>query len=217
MGVLDLLFSFNGRITRSQYWLGQLALVGLILVVFLIWAIGLAGTLGPDFQTLSQQEQTSATLSVLMGLAFAFLFTIVLICWIGAALAIKRLHDRGKSGWSTLMYAVPGVVSAIAPLGIFLVLSMAMNAWIFFELGFLKGDDGANPFGPGTVDGVNALVSREIAELERAAQPKKAPAPLAPALNLPGTPAGVVKPRASRATAAERSAAGFGRRSPRIA
>jgi uncharacterized membrane protein YhaH (DUF805 family) len=216
MGVLDLLFSFKGRINRSQFWLGQIALIGLIAAVFLIWVIGLAGTVGPDFSTLSQQQQNTATVSALSGLAFAFLFTTVLMCWIGAALAIKRLHDRGKSGWTTMMYAVPGVVSVIAPLGIFLLLSTAVNIWVFIELGFLKGDEGANQFGPGPSGDVSAVVSREIAELELAAKSAAPSHQLAPAANLPGKPSGVVKARAPRSSSAEKHA-GFGRRSPRIA
>lgn len=216
MGVFDLLFGFNGRITRSQFWLGQIALIGLVVLVLMIWAIGLAGTVGPDFQNFPQRQQNEAALSVVTGLAVAVIVTTILICWIGTALAIKRLHDRGKSGWSTLTYATPGIVSAIAPLGIFLLISVAVNVWFFIELGFLKGDDGANAYGPGAVADAGALVSREIAELQLAAQAKEPQPQPTPATPLPGKPSGVIKTRASRPASTDRHT-GFGRRSPRIA
>lgn len=45
---------------------------------------------------------------------------------------IKRYHDRDKSGWWLLLMLLP-VIGWI---------------WIFVELGFLKGTDGDNRFGP---------------------------------------------------------------------
>jgi uncharacterized membrane protein YhaH (DUF805 family) len=45
---------------------------------------------------------------------------------------IKRWHDRDKSGWWMLILLVP-IVGAI---------------WFLVELGFLKGTDGPNRFGP---------------------------------------------------------------------
>jgi uncharacterized membrane protein YhaH (DUF805 family) len=56
----------------------------------------------------------------------------VLVCavpsWAGA---IKRCHDRGKSGWWLLVSFVP-IVGFL---------------WSFVELGCLRGTDGANEYG----------------------------------------------------------------------
>jgi len=49
---------------------------------------------------------------------------------------IKRFHDRNKSGWWVLI----GLIPIIGPL------------WLLVELGFLKGTDGPNRFGPPVTD-----------------------------------------------------------------
>jgi uncharacterized membrane protein YhaH (DUF805 family) len=49
---------------------------------------------------------------------------------------IKRFHDRDKTGWWVLI----GLIPLIGPL------------WLLIELGFLKGTDGANRFGPPVTD-----------------------------------------------------------------
>jgi len=52
--------------------------------------------------------------------------------WILAALLVKRLHDRGNSVASLLWLLLP----VLGPL------------WLIFSLGFRKGTDGDNQFGP---------------------------------------------------------------------
>jgi len=47
-------------------------------------------------------------------------------------LLAKRWHDHGKSGWWTLIGLVP-VIGGL---------------WLLIELGFLKGTDGDNQYGP---------------------------------------------------------------------
>lgn len=219
MGIFQLLFGFSGRITRSQFWLGQLALAVVVIAVFLIWGIGFADALGPDFQSLHPQEQNAAVLSLFSGLAIAGVVATVLACWICAALCVKRLHDRGKAGWSTLLYIVPSLASLIAPVEIAAFLTAAVTVWCFVELGFLKGDDGANQFGPGFVTDPAALVSREIAELERAALARNNAATVSVAVNTPvKSSSDIAHARTARSVADDRpAAAGFGRRSPRIA
>lgn len=49
---------------------------------------------------------------------------------------IKRFHDRDKSGWWVLIGLIP-IIGGI---------------WLLIELGFLKGTDGPNRFGPPVVD-----------------------------------------------------------------
>jgi uncharacterized membrane protein YhaH (DUF805 family) len=55
----------------------------------------------------------------------------VLAIWIALALHAKRWHDRGKSGWWTLIVLVP-FIGAI---------------WLFVELGCLRGTVGPNQYG----------------------------------------------------------------------
>ncbi len=100
-----LLFSFRGRITRSTFWAGFLS-VGFVFVVLLTF---LDTTLG---------RRSSLVL-------YPFLF------WSLAALAVRRLHDRGRSPAWLLLLAVP-LVGPLLLLG---------------ELGFRKGTPGENQYG----------------------------------------------------------------------
>ena len=84
--------------------------------------------------------------------------------WIAFALCVK-LHDRDHTGWwlvwqsLVLMLAVILIVVAIAvpseqaPLWYALaggasVAAFAISVWLFVEIGFLRGTQGPNRFGP---------------------------------------------------------------------
>jgi uncharacterized membrane protein YhaH (DUF805 family) len=69
------------------------------------------------------------------------------------AVAIKRLHDRNKSGWWLLVfYLLPGVIGNIGPYTgldiVFQLASLALSIWALVELGFLRGTSGPNQYGP---------------------------------------------------------------------
>jgi len=125
-----LFFRFDGRINRAKYWL-----VILINVVAILAA---------------------AFLFVIPGLGWILFAVVVLAAiYVGIAVAVKRLHDRNKSGlWLLLFYLVPAVLQGIAGddfSGINLVLNIAGGAislWALVELGFLRGTAGANDYGP---------------------------------------------------------------------
>ena len=67
---------------------------------------------------------------------FVVLLPLVLLyavdVWIGLALAVKRCHDRDKSGWFLLIGFIP-IIGGV---------------WLLVELGFLDGTQGPNRFGP---------------------------------------------------------------------
>lgn len=52
--------------------------------------------------------------------------------WVGIAAGAKRCHDRDRTGWFQLIALIP-VIGII---------------WLLIELGFLKGSEGENRFGP---------------------------------------------------------------------
>ena len=86
--VVDVLTSFKGRITRSQYWLKG---------VLPVMAIGLvAGFVG------GLAEGMAEGLGGLIMLA-----AYVPIIWFSLAIQVKRWHDRGKSGWMVLINLIP--------------------------------------------------------------------------------------------------------------
>lgn len=104
-----ILFSLTGRIPRRVFWLW-----GVGSMVLASMAIGLLlGIAGLD------EEQIAFVVNALL-------------FWPGLAIAVKRWHDRDKSGWWVLVNLVP-VVGWL---------------WAVVENGFLKGTDGPNRYGP---------------------------------------------------------------------
>lgn len=164
MHFLSLLFSFNGRINRSQYWLG----CGLIFVGSFL-AFTLAGLVAaPPAAPSKPMAQHSAGLA-----AYVLALPIWLIsAWAGFAVQVKRFHDRGRSGfWSllpllpvTMMFAsalssasaaatLPQMFGAVVPWLFFL---LAINLWFFVELGCLPGKEGPNKYDHTPVAGGSA-------------------------------------------------------------
>lgn len=109
--VAEILFYFSGRIDRRTYWLSVcgiwLALAVISLVLFFV-----------DSSILYTQDQSSLELIALPWL------------WPFMAVHVKRLHDRGRSGWwSGLIFVPPFYIG------------------IFIECAFLPGRVGPNAFG----------------------------------------------------------------------
>ena len=87
-----MLFSSQGRIRRSQYWL---------------WSLGTSFALGViiGIAAVAFRGDAQGHGSPLFGLIyFAGLIVAVII---GVNLQVKRWHDRDKSGWWTLIGFVP--------------------------------------------------------------------------------------------------------------
>ena len=90
-----LLFSFEGRINRAKIWLAAFIWFATVFSFMTIWLWVIAGILratGHDLHFVS----TSTMHPAFYLLGFPLL---VVGIWLFAATAIKRLHDRGKSGW----------------------------------------------------------------------------------------------------------------------
>jgi uncharacterized membrane protein YhaH (DUF805 family) len=140
----NLLFSYQGRINRAKFWLAVLIY---IVVSVVAGAMALA----------SGSEALSTLINGIVGLA-----TFVS----GIFVAIKRLHDRDKSGWwLALFYIAPGVLITIAVVAwIFAAMgegtgaggfaflcsaaAVAISIWAFVEFGCLRGTVGPNQYGP---------------------------------------------------------------------
>jgi uncharacterized membrane protein YhaH (DUF805 family) len=79
----QLLFSFQGRISRKPYWLNSILVIVVCLVI--IGILSMLGRLG----------------MVLMVPVYVFYI------WTLLALQVKRWHDRNKSGWWVLIALLP--------------------------------------------------------------------------------------------------------------
>jgi uncharacterized membrane protein YhaH (DUF805 family) len=73
---------------------------------------------------------SSPTICLVVGIVI-FIFA-VLATGISIAVAVKRYHDRNKSGWWVLIVFVP-VIGGL---------------WYLIECGFLRGTPGPNNYGP---------------------------------------------------------------------
>ena len=87
MSLVDVYFSFNGRICRETYWLK-----GVLPVVVLSFLVGII-----DAAVFSYTEY-EGLLGVLWNL---------LLIWPALALSVKRWHDRDKSGFWVLVGLIP--------------------------------------------------------------------------------------------------------------
>lgn len=87
--MVELWFSFQGRATRSDYWLRWILPVIAISIVLSIVDV-VVGTVN-----------SSMGYGVLSGL-----FSLITI-WPSFAVSIKRLHDRNQSGWFLLLWLIP--------------------------------------------------------------------------------------------------------------
>ncbi|EPN9527339.1 DUF805 domain-containing protein [Cronobacter malonaticus] len=129
------LFSFKGRIGRRDFWVWMALWVASMIILFTLTGNDLLNT------------QTAA-------------FMLVCLLWPTAAVVVKRLHDRGKSGaWALLMilawmllagnWAVLGGVWQWAVGRFIPTLIMVM---MVLDLGAFLGTQGENKYGKDTLD-----------------------------------------------------------------
>jgi uncharacterized membrane protein YhaH (DUF805 family) len=120
--------SFEGRINRQPFWLSILVLIIVQWVLMLIFGVVLGTSMMGGMDPNIPPDEAAA-----MAMKASAPLIIVSLIFLYPALAIyaKRWHDRGKSGWWTLILFVP-LIGAI---------------WFLVECGFLRGTEGPNQFG----------------------------------------------------------------------
>jgi uncharacterized membrane protein YhaH (DUF805 family) len=94
--VLNQYSDFNGRARRKEYWM--FALVNFIISLAIV---GLDNALGQSF---------SYTGNVLGAGVFNSIYNLLILIP-SLAVAVRRLHDVGKSGWMLLIGLIPLVVA----------------------------------------------------------------------------------------------------------
>jgi uncharacterized membrane protein YhaH (DUF805 family)/uncharacterized membrane protein len=119
-----LLFSFDGRLPRSGFWLAQ---IYLSMVAYSV--VGFAG----EVDKLAGPGRWP-----LLALLVAAECTAI---WINLGVLARRWHDRGKSGWMSLILLIP-IVGVV---------------WLYVELGGQRGTVGPNRYGADPLDSLGRL------------------------------------------------------------
>jgi uncharacterized membrane protein YhaH (DUF805 family) len=121
----ELLFSFEGRIRRSQWWVVHLIMAAIVFVIMMV-LIGVATAV-----RVGSNDASTAGVIILI-IMLVSLPTLGLWLWIHLATSVKRLHDQDMSGWMVLIGFVPYV-------GVL---------FVFVVMGCIDGTKGMNRFGP---------------------------------------------------------------------
>ena len=121
MRLTDALLSPNGRLNRAGFWGGYIAL-SIVTAVAAYSLLSLAERMG------GEGPLSDAALRPWL----VALVLLVPVTWISFCLAVKRWHDRGKSGLWVLIAFIPYIGSL----------------WVLIECGCLRGTIGANAYGP---------------------------------------------------------------------
>lgn len=128
------LFSINGRIGRRDFWIWIGIWVLAMIVLFTLAGSGLLNL------------QTAA-------------FALVCLLWPTAAVTIKRLHDRGKSGiWALLMILAWmllagnwAVLPGVWQWGVGRFIPTLIIVMMLIDLGAFVGTQGENKYGKETI------------------------------------------------------------------
>ena len=145
--MINLLLGFEGRISRTQFWIGLIVVVAAEVVLMLLFGVPL----------LSDRDEGCFGYG-----CFEFAIQLVTL-YPTAAIAVKRLHDRDQPGIYVLWLV--GLTLIIALTNLFGLTDDPQNpTWLdwlagtvcaswsasrfLFELGFRRGTQGDNRFGP---------------------------------------------------------------------
>lgn len=159
MYLRDLLFNFNGRISRAQWWLATIVLLVVTQVLLnIVQGFSVAAfSLDPPHGQPTIATSIAAMLAVIPQ----------------AAITAKRFNDRGYGPWVTELYILVNLTAILLhalnvlpnpfetleneaaaqaltqsnEFYILMVLS-TFSLWVLIENGFRKGTDGPNQYGP---------------------------------------------------------------------
>jgi uncharacterized membrane protein YhaH (DUF805 family) len=148
MNLGNLFLSFQGRISRLQFWIGTVVVAAIELAIQWMLGIPIAGDT-PDLRLR------------------AITFAIGLISmYPTAAIAVKRLHDRGQPATYVWLLVAALAVAMVGDLfgyfdnaahitfvsGIAMAFVVVVCLAFLVELGFRRGTPGPNQYGPGPLE-----------------------------------------------------------------
>ena len=164
---ISMFTGFAGRINRQKWWLGTIALLVVILILYFILSSLLIGGFDP--------MAPDAMSSMMRNMAIMQIIVLAIICYPVTALMKKRLNDRDRPDWMVYLFWAPTIVGILINLlglgyttadvgGIMMpqaswlsmlvgLISLAVGIRALVELGFLKGTDGPNQHGPDPLAG----------------------------------------------------------------
>jgi uncharacterized membrane protein YhaH (DUF805 family) len=143
MNLGTLFTSFEGRIGRKPFWLGVILLV-VVGIAILFASLVITGE--RDYQVIRLT---------------AFVITVALLYPL-TAVGVKRLHDRGRPGYTAAFFIIPWLLHhALNLVGVtgdptsvnvvdvaFYLINLVLMIWFIIDLGVLRGVQGPNPYGP---------------------------------------------------------------------
>ena len=119
--------SFEGRISRKPFWLSLLVLVVAQWILFIIFGM----VFGSSMSSMDPAMDPAEVSSMAMTAMIPMWILVLLFLYPSLAVYTKRWHDRGKSGWWSLIALVP----------------LIGGIWMLVECGFLRGTEGPNQYG----------------------------------------------------------------------
>jgi uncharacterized membrane protein YhaH (DUF805 family) len=120
----ELFLSSNGRLARTPFLIASGALLGFAVLYEAVTGVGRA-------------------LNLLTGW---LVYPVLLFS--GACLLSKRLHDRGRSGWWSMLILIAVIAVWPRPDGFMDFVFSLVILWAIVELGVMGGEQGANRYGP---------------------------------------------------------------------
>lgn len=136
---------FNGRARRLEFW--SFALLNVVVVGILV---GLAFSTGLTYRALIRNAEFGGGLGIATIAFFAIIGMYSLAVLIPCiAVNVRRLHDRGMSGWWYLGFVLLGMVPIVGWL----------SSIAYLVIMLLPGIEGPNRFGddPKNMDGLEAF------------------------------------------------------------
>lgn len=174
MDFKQLFLSTEGRIGRQRWWIGAigLAVVNILVSLIVLPVIGLGG---PNLTAMIAAQDdpaalSAALLSAMQSAAWGSLVLFLIFAYPGYCLSVKRRHDKDNDGRDVLVYfVVTAILMLIQALGmgydvvemngipvptptlLYSVVGIAVGIfgiYLLVVLGFLKGTEGDNSYGP---------------------------------------------------------------------
>ena len=141
-------FGFNGRVSRARCWRVMLLnSFSLVMFMLIVWI-----NVGVSVAHIAESWRAPLLYTLMFGiLGPAFIISM----WCFAAIGIKRLHDRDRTGWWMVPFFIVPALLGKVPDGLLIpsavvaisLVSAGFSLWGFVEVFCLRGTGGPNRFG----------------------------------------------------------------------